>query len=60
MKTQNIERRCYRTGKYTVCRRVPASFNPEVLQAVAVLGLNSPNAILKWLIDAAFTDRGYY
>ena len=30
---------CYRTGKYTVCRRVRASFSPEILQAVAVKGL---------------------
>ena len=39
MKTQNIESRCYRTGKYTVCRRVHASFSPEILQAGAVKGL---------------------
>ena len=31
---------CYRTGKYTVCRCVRASFSPEILQAAAV----------KWLI----------
>ena len=30
---------CYWTGKYTVCRRVRASFSPEVLQAGAVKGL---------------------
>ena len=30
---------CYRTGKYTVCRRVRASFSPEILQARAVMGL---------------------
>ena len=29
---------CYRTGKYTVRRRVRASFSPEILQAVAVKG----------------------
>ena len=29
----------YRTGKYTVSRRVHASFSPEVLQAGAVKGL---------------------
>ena len=39
MKTQSIESRCYRTGKYTVCRGVPASFSPEILQAGAVKGL---------------------
>ena len=38
MKMQNIER-CYRTGKYTVCRRVRASFSLEILQAVTVKGL---------------------
>ena len=31
---------CYRTGKYTVCRRARAAFSPEILQAVAVKGLN--------------------
>ena len=36
MKTCNTENRCHRTGKYTVCRRVRASFSPEILQAVAV------------------------
>ena len=30
---------CYRTGKHAVCRRVPASFSPEMLQAWAVKGL---------------------
>ena len=30
---------CYRTGKYTVCRRVRASFSPEILQVGAVKGL---------------------
>ena len=39
MKTQNIESRCYRTGKYTVCMRVSASFSQEILQAGAVKGL---------------------
>ena len=33
------ESRCYRTGKYTDCRRVRASFSPEILQAWAVKGL---------------------
>ena len=40
MKTHIIENRCYMTGKYTVCRRVRASFSPEVLQAGAVKGLS--------------------
>ena len=34
-----IENNCYRTGKYTVCRLVRASFSPEILQAGAVKGL---------------------
>ena len=29
----------YRTGKYTVCRRVRATFSPETFQAAAVKGL---------------------
>ena len=37
-----IENRCYRTGKYTVCRRVRASFRPEILHAGAVKGLKDP------------------
>ena len=39
IETQSIESRCYRTGKYTVCMRIPASFNPEFLQTGAVKGL---------------------
>ena len=31
---------CSRTGKYTVCGRVRASFSLEILQAEAVKGLN--------------------
>ena len=30
---------CYRTGKYTLCRRVRVSFSPEILQFEAVNGL---------------------
>ena len=30
---------CHRTGKYTVCRLVHASFIPEMLQGGAVEGL---------------------
>ena len=30
---------CYRTGKYTVCRRVRVSFSMEIVQAPAVKGL---------------------
>ena len=35
---------CYRTEKCTVCRRVRASFSPEILQAGAVKGLSWGNA----------------
>ena len=35
----SIENRCYRTGKYTVCRCVHASFSSEILHAGAVKGL---------------------
>jgi len=30
---------CYRTGKYAVCKRVRASFSPEIVRAGAVKGL---------------------
>ena len=39
IETQSSESRCYRSEKYTVCRHVRASFNPEILQAGAVKGL---------------------
>ena len=39
IETRSIENRCYRTGKYTVCKRVSASFSPEILQAGALRGL---------------------
>ena len=42
---------CYRTGKYTVCRRAQASFSLEVLHAGAVKGLNIP--YVKILTDLA-------
>ena len=38
-KTHSIENRCYRSGKYTVCRRIRASFIPETLHAGTVKGL---------------------
>ena len=34
-----LRNRCYRTGKYTGCRRVHASFSPEIVQAGVVKGL---------------------
>ena len=36
----------YRTAKYTVCRRVRASFSPEVLQAGAVKRLTVKKKIM--------------
>ena len=32
---------CYRTGKNAVCRRVRASFSPEIVQAEAVKGVGA-------------------
>ena len=43
METHSIESRCYRSGRkvdVTVCERVPVSFSPGILQAVAVMGLS--------------------
>ena len=42
IKKPSIERRCYRTGKYPVCRRVRASFSPDILPAAAVEGSIAP------------------
>ena len=39
METHGTESRCHRSGTYAVCRLVPASFSPEILQAGAVKGL---------------------
>ena len=36
---QSTESRSHWTGKYTVCRRVRASFSPEIVQAGTVRGL---------------------
>ena len=41
MKTPTIDSRCYRTGKYTVCRRVRTSFSPENVQAGGSEGVNN-------------------
>ena len=40
-KTHSTENKCYRTGKYTVCRRVSALFSPEILLARAAKRLIS-------------------
>ena len=39
-------------GKYTLCRRVRASFSPEILQAGAAKGLKSKFGALKTALDA--------
>ena len=41
IKMHSTESSCYRTRKYTVCRRVCASFSREILQAGAVKGLKA-------------------
>ena len=59
--TYSIESRLYRTGKYTVYRRVCASFSPESLQAGTVKGLRAvvpgplfsacaTNTVTTWLL----------
>ena len=54
IKTYSIESRCYRTGKYTVCRRVYESFSPEILQAEAVKGLMLPFSIFSYVSFTVF------
>ena len=39
IKTDNVEKKCYRIEKYTLCRCVCASFSPDILQARAEKGL---------------------
>ena len=41
VETHSTGSRCYRTGKYTACMCVRASFSPEVAQAGAVKGLKT-------------------
>ena len=51
---------CYRTGKHTVCRQVPASFSPEILQAGAVKGLMTTwvwTSATTWVWTSACTIR---
>ena len=55
MGTHSTESRCYRTGKYTVCRRVRASFSPEILQAGAAMGLKA-----SWGEDASWFENDKY
>ena len=40
----------YRTGKYTVCRRIHASLSPEILQAGALKGLGNTE-VSDWLVS---------
>ena len=61
IKRHSIESRCYRTGKYTVCRRVRASFSPDILQAGAVKGSRIPStgshAVVRTHKNTAHTGR---
>jgi len=50
---------CYRTGKYTLCRRVCASFSPEILQAGAVTGLIHQYSVLYCHIKLTFFSTAY-
>ena len=52
--------RCYRTGKYTVCRRVRATFCPEILEAAAVKGLKQRDVritLYKPVSRCTYTDH---
>ena len=51
IKPHSIENRCYKTGKYTVCRRIRASFSPEIVQAGAVKVLSA----CAWFKQSSFT-----
>ena len=46
---------CYRTGKYTVCRRIRASFSPKVSHAGAVKGLKKCQQMLshQWYVSVS-------
>ena len=39
IETHSIESRCYRSEKYSACRRIRAFFSPDILQIGAVKGL---------------------
>jgi len=59
MHSIEIDVNCYRTGKYTVCRHVPASFSLEILQAGAVKGLTHNEcrmAAICWLSHSQKSD----
>ena len=46
IETHSLERRCYRSGTYTVCRLVRASFSPEIVQVGAVKWLTQHVRVL--------------
>ena len=45
VKTHSVESRCYRTGKYSVCMSVRASFSPEINFVVNRLGNEGVNSL---------------
>jgi len=47
---------CYRTGIYTVRRRVRAYFNPEILQAGAVKGLSQTNCSQDSIVERTMSS----
>ena len=53
---------CYRTRKYTVCRRVRVSFSPEIGQAGTVKGLivTSGDEAMGLLVLADLPGLWYY
>ena len=57
IKTQSIKKRCYRTGKYTVCRRIRASLSPKILQSWAVKGLSSGHVKLNCSFYRLWQER---
>ena len=52
IKTHSIESRCYRTGKYTVSKRVRASFSPKSLQAGGVTGLKQRPGVRRFQLSS--------
>ena len=55
IKMQTLKYIYYRTGIYTVCRLVLASFSPEIVEAAAVKGLILGRSINTTLVLSAFT-----
>ena len=50
----------YRTGKYTVCRRVRTSFSPGILQVGTVKGLNKNLFKTRQGLDRAIKLNYFY